>query len=505
MNKPDRRWAITVVWFVYLVVNWPAIAFLFQRWMSSPELNHGLAVPFISAYLIYRSRHQRPALAGRPWLGIIPLSVGLSLLVVAVWADIKLLYGLSLPISIIGLCWILYGGGWVRARLFPLAFLFMAVPWPDFLIDKLSVPMQHSSAAISGWVLGLFLPIQREGVHLWTPRFDAEIAVACSGIRSLMAITTVAALMAGTTSVKLGWKWLLFASSIPIAYIANVIRIVLIFIIGHFINANLALTLFHDNAGILLLVLSGVTLSTLRQLLTSRFAVDQADKAVHHPTTPQLTSWRRITMVIICLIFAMWAITAADATRGAVPTRTINTMDVPYSIDGWTVTDETPLPEEALKLLTPDAVVNRTYRNEPGDYTDVLVVYGHMKNSFHSPSYCLPGDGWSVQKECEILVKGDRSSIPFRVMLMEMNNSRILVVYSYIQPDGACVGLVRHNLRLAAMRLRHQVTTGASLRLVVSVKSDDDSALDTVLPLCRSLGSIVQNQLNSDVPAKSVK
>ncbi|MHB1460743.1 MAG: exosortase C-terminal domain/associated protein EpsI [Armatimonadota bacterium] len=502
MKKPDRRWAIVVVWMVFLVVNWPAIAFLFQRWMSSPELNHGLAVPFITAFLIYRSRHHRPAQAGKPWLGIIPLSVGLVLLVLAVWADIKLLYGVSLPISITGLCWIFYGGGWVRARLFPLTFLFMAVPWPDFLIDKLSVPMQHSSAAISGWVLGLFLPIQREGVHLWTPRFDAEIAVACSGIRSLMAITTVAALLAACTPVKPGWKWLLFASSIPITYIANVIRIVLIFIIGHFINSKLALTLFHDNAGILLLVLSGVTLSALRQHMTSRFAVEQADVADRHSLTPHITSWRRIAMVTICLIFAMWAITAADATRGSIPTRTIRTLDVPYSIEGWTVTDETDLPDDALKLLTPDAVVNRTYRNEPGDYINVLVVYGHLKNSFHSPSFCLPGDGWNIQKEFQLQVKGDRSSIPFRVMLMEMNNSRILVVYSYIQPDGACVGLVQHNLKLAAMRFRHQVTTGASLRLVVSVKSDEDSAVDTVLPLCKSLASIVQNQLNSDVPAK---
>ncbi len=502
MQKSSRRWAIAGLWLVFVLLNWPAIAFLFQRWCSSPELNHGLVVPLISGYLIFQRRHHHAAVTGSPWLGIIPLLGGLLLLVMAVWADIRLLYGLSLPISFIGLCWLLYGGGWVRAQLFPLAFLLMAVPWPDFLIDKLSVPMQHSSAAISGWVLGLFLPIQREGVHLWTPRFDAEIAVACSGIRSFMAITTLAAILAAYTPVKLGWKWVLFASSIPITYIANVIRIVLIFIVGHYINSKIALSLFHDNAGILLLVLSGVTLNGLRQMMISRCTVEKSDDTGKQATKPHVISWWRISMAGACLITAIWVTTAADATSRHIPTRTINTMDVPYSIGGWNVTDESPLPDDALRLLTPDAVVNRTYRNEPGDYVNVLVVYGHLKNSFHSPSFCMPGGGWNIQKEFQIQVKGDHSSIPFRVMLMEMNNSRILVVYSYIQPDGACVGLIQHNYKLAAMRLRHQVTMGASLRLVVSVKSDEDSAINTILPLCKSLASVVQNQLNSDVAVK---
>lgn len=495
MKKIIPHWPAALTWLVFVFVSLPSITYLFDRWISTPEINHGIVVPFISGYLIWKHKYHHRATTALSWLGIIPLIGGLLLLVAAIWADIGLLYGLSLPISIIGLCWLLYGYDWVRARAFPLVFLFLAIPWPDFLIDKLSVPMQHSSAALSELVLRLLLPIQREGVHLWTPRFEAQVAVACSGIRSLMAITTVAALIAASAPIKRGWQLVLFASSIPVAYFVNILRIVLVFVIGHYYDSRFALTIFHDNEGLILICFTGAGLSALRHAMVTRLTVPAVtDEQSSSITTPP--TWPRIAVGLVLLAAAYGTISAAEATSSRTRTVHINTMDVPYTIGDWIVTDETPLPEEAMELLIPDAVVSRTYRNTAGDHVDVLAIYGHHKISFHSPSYCLPGDGWSIQREYEIQVKVAHSSIPFRVMLMEKNTSRILVIYSYIQPDDACVGLIRHNLRLAQKRLQHKVAMGASVRLVLPVNSGSDSDLSKVLPLCSAVTTIVQAQLN---------
>ncbi len=485
-------------WVMLFIVFWPALRFMANRWVSVPEMNHGVLVPFISIYCILKTRNALSSISPTIWLGTVILLASLGLLILAVWADIGLLYSISLPTAIIGLCGLLYGMGWVKAHQFALAFLFMAVPWPDFLIDKLSVPMQHFSAAASGTILHLIMPIEREGVHMWTPKFDAQISMACSGIRSFMAITTVAALMAASMNTSRLRQWLLFFGAIPIALIANVVRITMIYIVGHYIDKDFALAMFHDSAGIILLVITGWILNTARQWMVTHYPTKTELKPQDGiPHTSHLIP--RVVVTLVLLLSARWVIAITEASDHHTPTVPINTLDVPYTIGNWITTDVNRLPNEAVELLTPDAVINRTYRHTSGKYCDVLIVYGHRKNSFHSPSYCLPGDGWNLQNEYRFKVLGTRTAIPFRAMLMEKASSRILIIYSYIQGDAANVGLVRHNMGLAVKRLHRQPAMGAMVRLMIPMENAGMYPPDCVISLCQTISAKVQHQLSATI------
>ena len=133
----------------------------------------------------------------------------------------------------IGLIWAvpyaLWGRGVARLMVFPAAFLFFTVPVSSF-IDFFTIHLRiFSSAIATGLLNGLGLDVHRSGTALYSrtagSEFSVDVADPCSGIRSLFAMMALAAGYAYLTQKTIVRKWLLFASSIPIAMVGNMFRI----------------------------------------------------------------------------------------------------------------------------------------------------------------------------------------------------------------------------------------------------------------------------------------
>lgn len=258
---------VSVVLFVVFFL--PSITFLIDRWSSSEEFSHGFLVPLVSLFLLWRKWEvmRKTPLQTCPW-GLVVLATGLLMQVASEWASVAFLKTLAVPVAIGGLAWYLTGTRMMRVALFPYLFLYFAVPWPDFAIEVLSVPLQHFSAAASAVFLGLIgVPIERDGVHMWTPRFDVEVAIPCSGIRSMVAILGIAALVGYLTQGRLWAKGLVFLSGIPITMLANVLRIAAIVMMGHYINPQFALTFFHDYSSPFLFFISALSLLGVKKMM----------------------------------------------------------------------------------------------------------------------------------------------------------------------------------------------------------------------------------------------
>ncbi|MCS6950872.1 MAG: exosortase/archaeosortase family protein [bacterium] len=266
----DRRQVVQLLAVAALFVFFfmPSLAFLVERWSQSEEFSHGFLVPLVSLFLLWRKRE---ALRQTPlqvcWWGLPVLGLGLLMQVASDWASVSFLKALAVPVALGGLAWYLVGTRMMRVALFPYLFLYFAVPWPDFAIEVLSVPLQHFSAAASTMLLGLLgVPIERDGVHMWTPRFDVEVAVPCSGIRSMVAILGIAALVGYLTQGKLWGKGVVFLAGIPITMFANVLRIAAIVMMGHYINKEFAMTFFHDYSSPFLFFISALSLLGVKKL-----------------------------------------------------------------------------------------------------------------------------------------------------------------------------------------------------------------------------------------------
>lgn len=267
----DRRQMALLFVSVVLFVGFfaPSLSFLVDRWSHSDEFSHGFLVPLVSLFLLWRKREvmRQTPLQVCSW-GLPVLAIGLLMQVASEWASVTFLKALAVPVALGGMVWYLVGTRMMRVVLFPYLFLYFAVPWPDFAIELLSVPLQHFSAAASTMLLGLAgVPIEREGVHMWTPRFDVEVAVPCSGIRSMVAILGIAALVGYLTQGKLWAKGVVFLSGIPITMMANVLRIAAIVVMGHYVSHDFAMTFFHDYSSPFLFFISALSLLGVKKLV----------------------------------------------------------------------------------------------------------------------------------------------------------------------------------------------------------------------------------------------
>jgi exosortase len=270
-NAADRRQTVLLAVSIALFVGFflPSILFLVDRWSHSDEFSHGFLVPLVSLFLLWRKREViRHTPVQACFWGLPVLAIGLLMQVASEWASVTFLQALAVPVALGGLAWYLVGTRMMRAVLFPYLFLYFAVPWPDFAIELLSVPLQHFSAAASTMLLGLMgVPIEREGVHMWTPRFDVEVAVPCSGIRSMVAILGIAALVGYLTQGKWWAKGVVFLSGVPITMAANILRIAAIVVMGHYVSQEFAMTFFHDYSSPFLFFISALSLLGVKKLM----------------------------------------------------------------------------------------------------------------------------------------------------------------------------------------------------------------------------------------------
>jgi exosortase len=150
----------------------------------------------------------------------------------------------------------LYLWGWKTGRLlfFPLFFIWLAIPVPEF--QQATTRLQILSTHLAQWGAGLFgIETMVQGTEIlstgnkWTP---LEIDEGCGGIRSLMALIMIASVWAYLAPISLWKKALLCLAAFPLAIFGNMLRLTSIFVIAEYGDAEFARNTWHDWSGLLL-------------------------------------------------------------------------------------------------------------------------------------------------------------------------------------------------------------------------------------------------------------
>jgi len=261
---------LAVVLSLLLAVYWQAVVEMVGRWRTDEGASHGFLIVPIATAILWARRRDLAAAPRRIFPpGLCVLALGLLVEVVAGWADIAFIQPVALLISVGGLVLYMAGPALFKVAIFPYAFLYFMVPWPDFLVEMVSFPLQLLTSTYATMLAGLMgIPIKRVGVDLYMPGLSLTIAAACSGIRSQMALMALASLFAYLTQASLPRRLLLFLSGIPVALIANVVRVTLVILVGLYVDKRLAIGLFHDYSGPVLFLFSTLALMGLQRLIT---------------------------------------------------------------------------------------------------------------------------------------------------------------------------------------------------------------------------------------------
>ena len=271
---PDlRAYAKVAVLAVLLLLAFHEfLTWMLDQWWRDEHYSHGFLIPIISGYLIYRQlpRLRELPVSGNRW--------GLGLIVAAALFHLgALFYGAHFPsgfafiATMYGL--VIWLWGWPRARAlaFPFVFLFFMVPMARLLIDKLSQPMQLFSAQGASGLAGIFgMQTKLDGVNILTREYTFEVAIPCSGLKSVIAMSALGALVAFALEGAPWKRWILFAAALPIALVANIVRIWVTLVLGNSLGPAAAEGFFHTASGALVFLLAFMGLLLMGGLLGCR-------------------------------------------------------------------------------------------------------------------------------------------------------------------------------------------------------------------------------------------
>jgi exosortase len=235
------------------------LAKMVGQWWNDPNFSHGFFVPLFSLYVVWQSRERLRALKPRPALiaGLVVIAFSLATLVVGTLGAELFLCRVSFILLLGGL--IVYFGGWkyFRALLFPWVCLFLMVPIPVLVFNAVTFPLQLLASKIATGMLSILgVPVLREGNVIRIPAMPLEVAEACSGIRSLVSLTTLAVIYGYFLESNISRRVLLLLAAIPIAVLANGLRITGTGLVAQYWDPAKAQGFFHEFSGWVIFLIS---------------------------------------------------------------------------------------------------------------------------------------------------------------------------------------------------------------------------------------------------------
>jgi exosortase len=267
----------TTVCLLVGLLLWPVVTHAVQEWSTNEDLGFGFLVPPTIAVLLWwqRSSLRRSSSAGS--------AIGLPLLVFSLVAYVacQRLAALSPQAVAAGLVlWsvALYLWGWQTARLLvlPLSVLTFSLALQQTLLAPLGFALQEVTAGGAhsfSHVLGL--PVMRDGLVLHTQEFAFIVAEACSGMSSLLALLTLAALWNSFIRAAAPARVLLVLSVPLLVVLANTTRVTLVLLVASQFGQDAALGFFHGASSLVLFGLALLGLALVSRILGCRI-VDAA-------------------------------------------------------------------------------------------------------------------------------------------------------------------------------------------------------------------------------------
>lgn len=464
-----------------------AIDFMVGQW-NMDEFSHGYLIPFISIFLVWRRRHELQRIEFRgSWSGAVVVLLGLGLNVAGRLASLYPVQHIALLLVIAGL--VLALAGWEALRVLgpPLGVLIFMIPLPNILLNALSAELQLISSSFGVWLLRLAnVTVLLEGNVIDLGSYKLEVAQACSGLRYLLPLMTLAFLIACFYRTALWKRIVLFLSSIPLTLVMNSLRIAAIGVMVDRWGPGMAEGLLHEVQGWMMFMLStGALLGEM--ILLSKLGGDprpwREGFALAAPTPLAPGAPHRSRTLSLPLIVGAIAVLGFSAIAAAVPAPKTHIpqrgsfLDFPLQIGEWSGRRESldAVYLDALKLddyLLADYVPSQALPGS-GPPVNLYVAWydtQHAGESTHSPKACLPGGGWRIDDLRQVTLPGIYiGAQPLRVnrALIQYGDQRQLVYYWFEQRGRVLTNeyLVKWYLLVDAL-FKHR-TDGALVRLIV--------------------------------------
>ena len=271
ISRKSREW---IRWPIFLFVLTsllyaPILKQLVLQWWSDADYAHGFIVPLFSGYLLWHQRARWVNSQVEPSnFGFLVMVVGIALLLVGSLGAELFTSRFSLLVLLAGM--VLYLGGWkmLRSVSFPLGFLIFMIPLPAIIYNQITFPLQLlASRVATSWLEFMQVPVFREGNVLNLPNYSLEVVEACSGVRSLMTLISLAVAYGYLADRRRWVRYTLPVLMVPFAIISNATRIVGTGFLTYHFGPQAAQGFFHEFSGWIIFLVALVLMVVCHMIL----------------------------------------------------------------------------------------------------------------------------------------------------------------------------------------------------------------------------------------------
>ena len=232
------------------------------------DMGHGLAVPFVAAYMVWTRRDALSQLPRNPNLGgLLLVLLGAVQFIVSSAADWVFATRSAFMVSLVGCVLCLWGAKVLRELAYPLGVLLLMIAPPTFLQANLTLRLQLIASRLAEVSLdALGYSVLRDGNILELVGERLAVAEACSGIRALTSLLFFCVTYCFFFVPQTAIRWVLVAAVVPLAIFGNAVRIVATGMVGQY-NRALAHGLLHETWGYLTIFIAGGLIVALHLLI----------------------------------------------------------------------------------------------------------------------------------------------------------------------------------------------------------------------------------------------
>jgi exosortase len=258
-----------------LLFLYPLTAFVSYS-LASENGSHLILIPVISAWVVFLERDRIfKALGSDAPVGSLLLATAavVALAAFSMGSRSSTSNQLSVYIFALLLVWVagfafFFGRRSLERARFPLLFLLLTIPIPDFILDKVIYLLQKGSAEITAVLFDWTgVPVLRDGFVFHLARVNIEVARECSGIRSSLALLILAILVAHFY-LDTFWKQLvLLVAGLFVMILKNGVRIVTLTLLASYVDPGFLYGRLHHEGGVVFFVLALLLLAPLVWLL----------------------------------------------------------------------------------------------------------------------------------------------------------------------------------------------------------------------------------------------
>lgn len=497
--------------FMYSTVLWK----LGYDWWTDDNYSHGLLVPFVIGYIIWFEfdNLKKSVTSPNTLVGLLLILGSAFLQLGGTMAAVLFAQRISFVLMIAGVIIFFFGSQVVKRLAVPFILLLLAIPIPQLLFNKVAFPLQLLASRIADGGIELFgIPVNRKGNVLEIlpigamERVSLEVVEACSGIRSLVTLMTLALILSYFTRQRrrphgkglLGLvrdgdfqrTVILMLAAVPVALITNSARVMTTGLLAYGYGQEAVEGLWHDVSGSIVFLTALGILVALNFLLkrwlggNSEWTEESFQRTAFRSGSP--IPVRRIlalfAAILVCGTFVNWFQYRGEAQVARRPL-----SEIPRFLGSWEQRNEDiRFDPETEKVLRASDYVMRDYYG-PGKRLNLYVGYYASQRSgatYHSPLSCLPGTGWEMSDPQIVQINTPAGrNLTVNQYIIQQGEHREYLVYWYQGRGRTSTSEYTDKLFTSFDSLTKRRSDGAMVRIMTPLGKDPARSLAAAIDL----------------------